>query len=79
MNQMDVRENGKFRLIFMPVPNIPNYLERFNRMQDLYTLIPNILSYRSLKLTNNWQSYNHFLKKSQGNLKFSFAIYWKDL
>ena len=57
INQMDVRENGKFRLIFMPVPNIPNYLERFNRMQDQFSLIPNIPSYRliirSLKLTSN--------------------------
>ena len=50
INQMDVRENGKFRLIFMPVPNIPNYLERFNRMQDQYSLIPNIPSHRFLKI-----------------------------
>ena len=57
INQMDVRENGKFWLIFMLVPNIPNYLERFNRMQDQYSLIPNIRSYRStprsFRLTNN--------------------------
>ena len=57
INQMDVRENGKFRLIFMPVPNIPNYLERFNRMQDQYSIITNIPSYRltrrSFRLTNN--------------------------
>ena len=46
INQMDVRENGKFRLIFMHVPNIPNYLEHFNRIQDQYCLIPNNLIYR---------------------------------
>ena len=57
INQLDVRENRKFWLISMPVPNIPNYLECFNRMQDQYSLISNIPSYRliirSLKLTNN--------------------------
>ena len=76
---MDVGENGQFWLNFVLVPNIPNYLERFYRTQDLYSFIPNILTYRlilrSLKLTNNWQSYNHFFKISQGNLKFSLAIY----
>ena len=56
-NQMDVRENGKFRLIFKPVPNIPNYLEHFNRIQDQYGLIPNNPNYRLtprfFRLTNN--------------------------
>ena len=67
----------------MPVQNIPNYLERFNRMQDQYSVISNIRSYRltarSFKFTNNWQSYYHLFKKSQGNFKFSLAIYCKDL
>ena len=57
INQTNIRENGKFRLIFMPIQNIPNYLERFNRMQEQYSVIPNIRSYiltpRSFKLTNN--------------------------
>ena len=57
INQMDVRENGKFRLIFMPVPNIPKYLECFNRMHNQYSLIRNISIYRLtprvFKLTNN--------------------------
>ena len=71
---MEVRENGKFRLIFKPVPNVPNYLECFDRMQNLYSRIPNILrkrlALRSLKCTNSWQSNDHFLKESQGNIKF---------
>ena len=54
---MDVRDNGTFRLDFVLVPNILTYLERFHRMQDIYSLIPNILRYslilRSLKLTND--------------------------
>ena len=56
-NYMDVRENGEFWLIFKPVPNIPNHLERFNRMQDQYCLILNSPSYRLtprfFQLTNN--------------------------
>ena len=47
---MDVRENRKFQLIFMPVPNILNYLEHFYRTQAIYSLIPNILSQGNLKL-----------------------------
>ena len=54
-NQMDVRENGKCWLIFMTIPNITNYLERF--IDKTYSLMSNILSHRltfiTLKLANN--------------------------
>ena len=66
---MGVRENGKVQLIFMHVPNIQKILERFYRMQDLYSLIPNFPNYRLIL------SALKFFKRSQGNLKFSLAIY----
>ena len=43
---MEVRENGKFRQIFGPIPNVPNYLERFYGTQVLSIRIESWYGYR---------------------------------